>query len=316
MRVFIPTLISISCLYANLAQAEFCISAGQYCRGPGDGSSNHSTTAPAFPTTSSVLSINPAGVPTEDQWGIGAIVYKGAPDFLLVKGTGRLGAAISLTSGEDTFYGPPSFETYADYLARERDRAKYNSRKLAGGGSGTLYDNGHDDLTHFRLSLGILARYNLQTSSILPGAGVNAIFGPFNLGFATSLDETLVTNASTIGSSIIRDQQTTYSLGIFLTSVALDYSILNINVLDSEPIAVQLYTASLLTHRWIVTASYRIETSDRLYYQHSSNSLISKQVKTNYFGGVQYAPFKYLQVGVFFNYYLLNDISVGATVFF
>ena len=313
-RIASPLAAVVIGFVASQASAEFCIAPGQYCRAPGE-ESTHSKAAPAYPTTSSAVSINPATVPTDDQWGLGTIIYKGAPDFVIVKGTGRVGAAVSLTSGEDTFFGAPSFETDQQYFNREINRDKYRSDKFSLGAAGTLFENGHDDLTHLRVTLGAMARYNRLTHSILPGGGLSAIVGPFNLGFATSLDETLISQGSSAG-LLIHDQPTTYSAGIFLTSLALDYSMLIVHERGSAPAVVQLYTASLLLRRWILTAAYRIENSDRPLFLRSSESFITQKLKPAVFAGVQYAPLSHLQVGIFYNYYLLNEISVAATIFF
>ena len=302
-------------LIATQASAEFCVAPGQYCRGPSE-QSTHSKAAPAYPTTSSAISINPATVPTDEQWGLGTIVYKGTPDFVVVKGTGRVGAAVSLTSGEDSFFGAPSFETNQQYFDRESSRDKYHSDKFSLGVAGTLFENGRDDLTHVRVSIGAMARYNRLTRTVLPGGGLSAIIGPFNIGFATSLDETLIPQGSNSSGLLIHDQPKTYSAGIFLTSVALDYSMLVVDVRGSAPTIVQLYTASLLLRRWILTAAYRIEDSNRPLFLRSSESFITQQIKPTAFAGVQYAPLSHLQLGLFYNYYLLNDISLAATLFF
>jgi len=89
-----------------------------------------------------------------------------------------------------------------------------------------------------------------------------------------------------------------------------------VHVRGSAPAVVQLYTASLLLRRWILTAAYRIENSDRPVFLRSSESFITQKLKPAVFAGVQYAPLSHLQVGIFYNYYLLNEISVAATIFF
>src|SRR5690349_20682479 len=109
------------------ARRDACIGIDEYC----EGYSRASTSSPAYPSTSSSVSLNPAAVPTKKSLGLEVIYFKPSPDFALVTGTGRVGAALSPTSSEESFFGNPGFELPADYLQRHIEKKKFESKKIA-----------------------------------------------------------------------------------------------------------------------------------------------------------------------------------------
>ncbi|NJM10031.1 MAG: hypothetical protein HC883_03855 [Bdellovibrionaceae bacterium] len=75
-------------------------------------------------------------------------------------------------------------------------------------------------------------------------------------------------------------------------------------------------TGSLMLNRWMMTVSSRRENSERDVYDFKTKALVEEDVKFETFGGVQFAPTKVLLVGIFHNYYLLREVSLGMTLFF
>ena len=79
---------------------------------------------------------------------------------------------------------------------------------------------------------------------------------------------------------------------------------------------VDVATASLLFKRFVFTGAYRVEDSARGRYDGKTKSLMTHPLKEEIFGGVQFAILPFAQIGAFYNYFLLNEVSGGLTVFF
>jgi hypothetical protein len=279
------------------------------CHGSHSSSSN--------PSAGSQVKINPSAVPTEAGFGIESILYKDQVDLALVRGLGRVGAAISPANSEETFFGPPGFEAPGDYLERNVEATKFPNQKYTLAAAAMLASKDGSDLNSYSLKLGFMGKYNKYTTNISPGGGLSGTLGPFTFGVSYYKDE------EQMAADLDKDQRPapleynvqTYSIGIFLHSVILDYSYLRL-ALDEEISEVNLYTASLLVKNFILTASKRIEKSARPSYNRDTMNLETKEIKEHYFGGVQYSINKHVLVGVLYNYYLLDEFSVMGTVFF
>jgi hypothetical protein len=107
----------------------------------------------------------------------------------------------------------------------------------------------------------------------------------------------------------------TFAIGLFLNSLALDYSILNMKV-NADLWTTRVYTASLLLKNSILTLATRHEESARPEFDYDSKALKSKRNKYESFGGLQVNLGKNLMGGLFYNYYLLHEASLGVTLFF
>lgn len=237
----------------------------------------------------------------------------GSPEFALVTGTGRVGAAISPTAGEETFFGNPGFEVPADYLQRHIDGKKLKSQKIALGTAVNIWNNEEKGLSRLSLNLGVLGRYNKLTKGIKPGAGISGIAGPLTFGYAWSQDE--YAYDPTLALPVFRYTTGMWSAGLFLKSFAFDYSDLQITSPGMSTIKIKLLTASLLLERWIFTLASRTEDSFRPKYDVKTKTLIAQQKKSDGFIGVQFAVHPKILLGAFYNYYLLNEIDLGLTLF-
>ncbi len=273
--------------------------------------------AEANPSRSSSINLNPASVPVEDGFGIEGITYKGLWDFAIVKGTGRIGAAITPTNNEETIFGPPGFELDPDYLRRKIDKDKYVSQKVTLATAFSVLKNSSTGLDRFQINLGLMAKHNKQTSTTWPGAGLAGVMGPFTFGYSNSKDETLIDFAP-YGLNLkynFRYFSETYSVGMFLNSLALDYSRVNLYSESLPNMTITLLLGSVFISRWIITLGNRTEDSTRSNFDFGSQTLVTQAVKTENFVGIQFAPIKNLLLGGFYNYYLLREISLGATLF-
>ncbi len=296
-----------------VVQAELCDHARQFCgyaRGGG-------ASATGAPTRGSKIRINPAAVPTEKGFGLEMIFFDGA-DFALVKGFGRVGAGISPSNSEETFFGPPSIESEYEYALRKYELKKYPSQKYSLATGVNIWRNKKSGIKKVEFNAGVIGRYNKLTKKILGGGGVNGSLGPLTFGASRYADQTqfedplLYPNEETV----TRDYYVnSLSVGLFLHSLALDYSILRMQ--ENTESTTTLITASLLLKRVMLTYSYRKEHSDRIVYNRETQN-IEYGIKDKFenFYGAQFNVGRYLMVGMFYNYYLLREYSVGATLFF
>jgi hypothetical protein len=269
------------------------------------------------PSVGSQVKINPSAVPTEAGFGIEGILFKDQVDVALVRGLGRVGAAISPANSEETFFGPPGFEDPQDYLERNIEATKFPSQKYTLATAFSLAQKDGSDLNSYSFKLGLMGKYNKYTKNVSPGGGLSGVLGPVTFGVSYYKDEEQmeVDLDETLRPPPLEYNVQTYNIGLFLHSVILDYSYLRLT-LDQDISEVNLYTGSLLVSRFIFTVSKRIERSGRPSYNRDTKSLEFKETKDRYFGGAQYSINKHFLVGVLYNYYLLDELAVMGTVFF
>lgn len=325
MSRMLVVLISICiALVSDRARAAgwICNHADEYC---GAIKGNRSTSTPAYPTTSSGFKLNPAAVPVEKGLGVETLMYKGQFDFALVKGLGRVGAAISPSNNEETFFGPPGFETTPDFVERKELEDKYASQKYTLAGAFNVLSNKKRGLSRIDINLGVIGKYNRQTGSAWPGGGISGIAGPFTFGYSVYKDEYKISFPEEMGisPSLLRYKVETSSVGIFLTNLAVDYSVLRLFPEDvtalsdpNDPSVVSVLTASLIFSRGMLTVSQRTEESSRPVYDRETKQLLPDRKKTETFVSAQVSATDFLMIGAFYNYYLLNEVSLGATLFF
>lgn len=275
-------------------------------------------TASANPGSSSRISINPSAVPTEKGLGFEVIGFKGAFDAGLVRGLGRVGAAISPSNSEDTFFGAPAYEYDADYLTRKTGREKYRQQKVTLATAVNLFEYKRSALRRMSLNLGVLGKYNQTTYATTPGAGLNGILGPFTFGYSVYRDETQLATAVDDDGGLIRDKVQSivenYSVGLYLNSLVLDYSTLRLQ--NSDVDRVDLFTVSLLLDRWVLSFSERRETSRRPSFNYHFEKLDAEATKHEHFYGAQFKITGNFMVGLMYNYYLLRELSGSLTLMF
>ena len=268
----------------------------------------------AGPTKGDGIKVNPAVVPVENITGIETIYYRGAIDFALVKGLGRIGAALSPSNSDETFFGPPADEDPTEFYDRMLARDKYDGRKYTLAGAVNLYSKDGDGFRHINLNIGVLGRYIVTTQHVLPGAGLQAIVGPLYIGGAFSKDETQVTPFPGTTHLTLNNRVTSISGGISLDSFLLDYSTLSVSG-DSTAKATVI-TVTGFINRFILTLARREVVSLKPAFDFEKALLVVEDDKIEMFAGVQFRATPFLVLGAFYNYYLLHEASFGATVFF
>lgn len=285
-----------------------------------DSCSNKSRRSSSNPSTGAQVKINPSAVPTDEGFGIEGLFFKDQIDFALIRGTGRMGAAISPSNSEETFFGPPGFENWQDLHERKYQSEKYPNQKYTLAAAFNAVDNKKTGLKAFNLKLGAMAKYNKLTKGFRSGGGINGILGPFTFGASAYNDQTQL-NDYYAGEDLktrINYQVQTYNVGLFLSSVILDYSHLKLILPEDEdnPSEITLMTVSFLIDKIILIGAKRTEDSERPAYNYDTKQLEYKKIKEDYFGGLQFRANKTLMLGTFYNYYLLREFSFSATLFF
>ncbi len=277
--------------------------------------SSKSTSNPSYPTSSSRITSNPSSVPTAVTTGLEILFYGSSPDFVLVKGIGWAGASISPSNFEESFFGAPVQEIPEQQLIRKTNRTKYKSQKTNIATAFEMYDNKKSGISHFNVNFGVIGKYNSLTKLVMPGFGFSGTFGNIVWGWALATDRTVLDYNTQYGlpSQTYLYATESYSFGLVLDKVILDYSMLSIPAL--EPISVQVITGAVFFSNWILTLSRRQETSNRLYYDYTTKGFLSSQIKTSAFMGLQYKYNKNFVVSGLYNYFLLNEISLATTWF-
>lgn len=271
------------------------------------------------PSTGGKIRVNPSAVPTEKGYGIEGIYYDEEVDLALVKGLGRVGAGISPSNSEDTFFGPPGFEFTEETFERKREKKKYPNQKVTIATAADIVKRRGSGLKTFGMKLGLMGKYNRKTQGWNGGGGLNMIVGPFALGASQYNDETLL--AEVLGGEeklVAKYKVQTLNAGISLNSLLLDYSVMKMHTTEDNELfaTVNHITAGLMWKRMILTIARRTEDSQRLAYNYEKDLMEEKQIKEDYFGGIQVRVFNPLSIGAYYNYYLLREYSVSATLFF
>ncbi len=323
MRILLSLIIILVCRFAF---AELCNPDQQFCAND----HHHSSSSSNHPTSSSRFNFNPSTVPISRGLGLEFIFFKGT-DFALVTGTGRIGAAISPSNSDETFFGAAAFESTYDFQNRKMNQTKYASQKYTLATAFNIYNNEESGLSHLALNLGVMAKYNTVSQSISPGGGLSGLMGPLSFSYAVFRDESDVDLNYYIVGGKEKDlyQVATYSLGLSLGSLSLDYSVFSLSLNDQQfsngglpylsdayPATISVATATLFYQRLIMTLAARKEDSDRPAYDYSTQSLSTQRIKNENFGSLQWVASQHLFLGAFYNYYLLRELSFGLTLFF
>jgi len=271
----------------------------------------------AGPRMSDTVHINPATVPVENVYGIQAISYKGGYDFALTKGLGRVGAAVSPSNNEGTFFGPPSFELPEDLLARHLAQEKYKANKMTLAGAFNAYEGRTRLLGRATLNVGAMLKYNQDTHGATAGAGISGTASFLTFGYSVYSDQSQLDYARyylRTDKPVISYLVETYSLGFFLQSFVLDYSVLRL--IENEVTTITALTGSLLLSRFILTAAVRNQQATQAVYDPATQSLQNRDSNQNLFLGAQFRLNRFLMLGAYYNYYLVRDLSAGATLLF
>lgn len=295
---------TLNAVIASVGHAYLCDASKQFCGDKG----GYSGGSGGAPTRGSKIRLNPAVIPLDQSFGGEFLYFDSSVDFAIVKGLGRIGAAISPSNSEETFFGPPGVEVPSDFLTRHQEKHKYPSQKLTLATAFGILDNKRSGLSRFEVNFGVMAKYNRKTAALNAGGGLSGVAGPFTFGYSLYRDET---DLETI---VTRYSVETYSIGAFLGPLVVDYSNLRMYT-TTETLLTTMVTGTVLLSRILITCSVRNERSSRPEYVPATNSLEYNLDKQEIFGGIQYGATRNIMLGAFYNYYLMREASFGVTIF-
>lgn len=290
----------------------------------------------SMPTQSSAVFTNPAAVSTDRGFGIETINYNGDSQIGIVSGTGRVGAAISNNPSEETFFGNGVQEDILAYRARWFEKEKYQSDKLVLSGAMNLF--GKKKKKGLQMDVGVSYRQinDIDTTYIGGGVALNwsrilsfsyaefrdAYVKDYRGKEALSCDvsgncqEVLFTNdpANLYEKHF---QVRNYVVGFNYRNWSFDYSWFTTTDIDSNDKAyVKIFNMSYYYKKWMFTYGTREEESPRESYDPDDEKMVNEKFKYDGFLGAQYAVGNHFVIGLFNNYYLLNEWTLGVTFFF
>ena len=275
----------------------------------------------SMPSQSGGFNFNPSSIPTERGLGIEILNYNGDKDFALVTGTGRIGAAISPSNYEDSFFGNMSFESSTQYLERKKAGKKYTSNKYAFATAVNLFKNKKSGIKNLKLNLGFIAKYNADTSKFNWGLGSSLELGYFTVGASKYKDDYYIkdTTITPAYEYFERYNVETFTVGIKLPHIIADFTYLNdvFNYYGQRyDNTISLLTTTVFWKKWMFTYGHRKEVSFRPYYNFDTELLETRDIKYESFLGVQYSINKHFIAGLYNNYYLNRGLTLGLTGFF
>lgn len=267
---------------------------------------SRSTTSSSLPLNSAAAPTNPSSMSVDK--GFGAEVLKFGPyyDISAISGTGVIGSAFSVTNNENTFFGERAPENPTNYVNRKLYNKKYKSPKITS--LFALQLLGGKKKNSIKLNLGVLGRYNNDTKGITGGAGLSFAMRGISLGAAQFKNDfkDLITGEE--------DEYTTrtFTAGLKIGNVAVDW-----NYIKNDAVywsRARILTATLFTKKFMFTFGSRQEES--IFPTEIPNlTNLPPGNKIDSFLGVQYFWRKKVIIGAFSNYYLLNGITLGVTIF-
>ena len=268
-----------------------------------------STTGASLPNNTAAASINPSTISVDRGLGAETLIYKGDYDVSLVGGTGAIGSAFAVGSQEGNFFGATPIQDYAEYLNRKIDGQKYESKKLSGMLAFNLWRNRKKNAS-FKVNLGVIGKYNQDTKKTGGGLGLSLKIKNFSMGVARHKDD----HKSTAYVGAGEFYTNTVSLGFQFSSLAVDWTYMKNNMFT--PNRVRLLTATMFLKKFMLTYGLRDEEGIYPYYDRDLKILNPQKENGEAFLGVQYSAHKNLIFGLFSNYYLVDDMTLGVSFFF
>jgi hypothetical protein len=280
----------------------------------------------SLPSPGTAANLNPANVSFDRGLGV-ELIYQpnNSLDYTLVTGTGKFGGALISSSVENGFFGNRNIETDYRFMQRNEDKEQYRSKKLNLALGGRALGRGN-----YTLDVGLLIKRHNEIKDINLGLGVSARLGFLTLGASIYQDDFLIKakDAVAYNSGMAYDavflgptyqesfQVQTFSAGIRYQNFSIDTGFLKTRYkLYQEDSVVQLIATAFAYKNLIFNLARRVEMSPQVKFIEEKLNYNEKEV-TNYYTGIQVSMGKHLVLGTAYNYFLLREVSVSATIFF
>ncbi|MFT6068996.1 MAG: hypothetical protein ACJAT2_002241 [Bacteriovoracaceae bacterium] len=262
----------------------------------------------SVPGQGASLSTVPASIANIDRTGVEIIKYDSSFDINLVAGTGVVGSGFSTTNNEGTFFGNIPIESDREFWNRKTNTDKYKSQKINGVLAFNLLGKKNKI---YSASLGLVGKYNGETSKIGGGAGLTLRFGVLSASYTRTRDD------GVDGDGLVSTYYTdSLSAGFKIANVAVDYTLLK-NSTDYQTTA-RIFSISIFLKRVMLTYGQRSEDHGHPVVLTSDPLLVDSTDRKDHYGflGVQVMFKKRFIFGVYNNYYLNNDFSAAFSAFF
>lgn len=334
MKFIFITTFSLLVTDLNARVISICDQFPEYCSNLKRNQSR--PTNSAAPTQSSAVFTNPAAVSTDRGFGIETINYNGDSQIGIVTGTGRVGAAISNNPSEETFFGNGVQEDLLAYRSRWFNKEKYESEKLVLSGAMNVF--GKKKKRGLQMDVGVSYRQINDIDTTYVGGGVALNWSRiFSFSYAEFRDAYVKDYRNQTIDYYLPDGTTTpfvfgndpsnifekhfqvknFVAGFNYGNWSVDYSWFTTTEIESnEKSYVKIFTLSHFWRRWMFTYGTREEESPREVFDFDTEQMVNEKFKYNAFLGVQYAIGDHFVAGLFNNYYLLREWTVGLTFFF
>lgn len=267
---------------------------------------SRSTTNTSAPLNSAAAPVNPASMSTKRGFGIEALKFKHWYDFSVISGTGVIGSAIGFSNQDNTFFGGHTPETSEQKLDREEYDKKFKSPKVTGIVAFSPIRGKNDN--SLKLNVGFIGKYNQDSKRYHYGAGASASFMMFSAGAARFRDD----YQNTLDKAVEQYYVNSFTFGVKFSSLAVDWTYFKNET--QLPARVRYFTATFFTKRFMFTYGARNADVGRVNAQTSGYPLVNEKVLDTFLG-VQYLVNKQIIIGAFANYYLLDELSLGLTIF-
>lgn len=307
MKKFILFLIIIS--FSEGAHAKKLCEIYDWLACPSSSGGSRNTTSSSHPTSSAATASNPASMSTDKGFGIETIKFGPWYDVNVVSGTGVVGSALSVSSTEGTFFGGVPQETLNEHVPRNFEGRKYKSQKFSSVVAINVLGGKKSKRSKLKMNVGLVGKYNSETKKFRSGGGLSMSFMGVSAGAARYSDDDVITPGT-----INRYYTNSYSLGVQFGNIAVDWNYMKTDA--SIWSRTRFITATLYTKHLMFTYGQRQEQS---FYpsiiDNTSNAFDFNSTKHDGFLGVQGTVFKRIVLGLYLNYYLQNEISLGMSFF-
>ena len=295
--------------YSETSNAQKLCEQFKFVSCPDSFNGSRNTSSASLPLNSAAMTSNPASMTVDRGFGAEIIKYRSYYDINLISGTGVIGSGFSTTNNEGSFFGNIPIEDINLYKARKINGDKYKSDKYTGVFAVNLYGKKKKNSDRVTVNLGLIGKYNQVTSQYKRGLGLSLGLGPLSLGAARINDDYMDSS----NQQIKEYTTTSATAGVKVANVAFDFTYLKN---DTETFSrVRLYTATVFLKNLMFSYGVRKEQTPYPKYLPDTQTFDDDAPNEDTFMGLQYIMDKRFLANLFYNYYLLNELSLGISFF-
>ena len=282
------------------------------------------TTFPTAPSNTTAVNLNPANVSFDRGMGLDLMYQSSNPLlFSIASGTGKMGGALISGSMDNSFFGNRLPELNESLLERQENNKQFRNKKIGFALGGRLFSR-----KNATLDLGIIFKRHPEVKQINPGGGLSGRLWKIHFGASFYQDDSYVDLTKVIDTStnlpysatyqkdFLKEKFTvsTYTVGTRLGNLALDYGTIRSNLdFYGKPTNITLISGAYHFGNYLFNLALRKEKSQVPEYD--DGVLVEKKNKSETYAGVQYSINKHIIFGLNYNYFLLREFSLSATLF-